>query len=592
MLLAPEGDPNAPDIPTPRSYAEAIVGEYSSLWQIAMDAEMGVDFFETFSPTPKMTTLWVLLHVAAQCDYELHSLDFSTAFLQDSLHEEIWLRRSPNFTGSFPPGTQSLPPLPTSPASPCLPCVEGRQRATPQSSSFPPMIAPLKTLHMDMWGPAHVNGQGHERYFLLVVDDYTRYTTIFPLRSKGEVPDVLIPWIHAVGLQLRERFREDLPVLHLLYDIRGEFSSDLLQEFVVGRAFSSRQWTSSLPALFPASSLAFPLTRLADSSTTPPRAMSSPLKTSCLMSRTPFTVSSPTTLPLSPPPLLFLAPGPPPVDSLPPQGPAPSGVSQVDPLPGTVPVEVVVYSGAARGAASRGGESGGAEPGGAESGGAEPGGAKSEGGGSRGAEPWGAEALALEAMALVALELEELVLVELVLEALCGRSRTSFPFLSMFLVSRLLLALLLPYCVHRLTCCSRRYWPYCSIGLTPPYAIALVPESESASPQSVEGEFALGSDILEDRQEDFEFLAATVPRFASMLLALEGDPDAPDIPAARSYEEAITGPYSSQWQAAMDTEMASWKSTGTYVNAVPPSGVNIVDGMWIFWVKRLSGSPR
>ncbi|CAI7801799.1 unnamed protein product, partial [Closterium sp. NIES-54] len=53
-----------------------------------------------------MTTLWVLLHVAAQRDYELHSLDFSTAFLQGSLHEEIWLRHPPGFTGSFPAGTQ------------------------------------------------------------------------------------------------------------------------------------------------------------------------------------------------------------------------------------------------------------------------------------------------------------------------------------------------------------------------------------------------------------------------------------------------------------------------------------------------------
>ncbi|CAI7905047.1 unnamed protein product [Closterium sp. NIES-54] len=52
-----------------------------------------------------MTTLRVLLHVAAQRDYELHSLDFSTAFLQGSLHEEIWLRRPPRFTGSFQLGT-------------------------------------------------------------------------------------------------------------------------------------------------------------------------------------------------------------------------------------------------------------------------------------------------------------------------------------------------------------------------------------------------------------------------------------------------------------------------------------------------------
>ncbi|CAI7857710.1 unnamed protein product [Closterium sp. NIES-53] len=158
MLLAPEEDPDAPDIPNPRSYAEAIEGPYSSQWQAAMDAEMaswkstgtyvnevpppkanivsgmwifrvkrppgsppvfkaayvargfsqqqGVDFFQTFSPTPKMTTLRVLLHVAAQRDYELHSFDFSTVFLQGSLHEEIWLRRPPGFTGSFPAGTQ------------------------------------------------------------------------------------------------------------------------------------------------------------------------------------------------------------------------------------------------------------------------------------------------------------------------------------------------------------------------------------------------------------------------------------------------------------------------------------------------------
>ncbi|CAI7924826.1 unnamed protein product [Closterium sp. NIES-54] len=66
----------------------------------------GVDYFQTFSPTLKMTTLRVLLHVAAHRDYELHSLDFSTAFLQGSLHEEIWLRRPLGFTGTFPPGTQ------------------------------------------------------------------------------------------------------------------------------------------------------------------------------------------------------------------------------------------------------------------------------------------------------------------------------------------------------------------------------------------------------------------------------------------------------------------------------------------------------
>ncbi|CAI7931894.1 unnamed protein product [Closterium sp. NIES-54] len=65
-----------------------------------------MDYERILSPTPKMTTLRVLLHVAAQRDYELHSLDFSTAFLHGSVHEEIWSRRPPGFTESFPAGTQ------------------------------------------------------------------------------------------------------------------------------------------------------------------------------------------------------------------------------------------------------------------------------------------------------------------------------------------------------------------------------------------------------------------------------------------------------------------------------------------------------
>ncbi|CAI7885908.1 unnamed protein product [Closterium sp. NIES-54] len=122
-------------------------------------------------------------------------------------------------------------------------------------------------------------------------------------------------------------------------------------------------------------------------------------------------------------------------------------------------------------------------------------------------------------------------------------------------------------------------------------AASLVAESASVCPPSVGGECALSTDVLEDRQEEFQCFAAALPHLVSTLLAPEGDPDAPDIPTPRSYAEAIEGPYSSQWQAAMDAEMASWKSTGTYVDEVPPPGTNIVSGMWIFRVKRPLGSP-
>ncbi|CAI7733668.1 unnamed protein product [Closterium sp. NIES-54] len=123
------------------------------------------------------------------------------------------------------------------------------------------------------------------------------------------------------------------------------------------------------------------------------------------------------------------------------------------------------------------------------------------------------------------------------------------------------------------------------------YVTCLVAESESVCPPSVGGECALSTDVLEDRQEEFQCFAAALPHLVSTLIAPEGDPDAPDIPTPRSYAEAIEGPYSSQWQSAMDAEMASWKSTGTYVDEVPPPRANIVCGMWIFRVKRPPGSP-
>ncbi|GJP50363.1 hypothetical protein CLOM_g9487 [Closterium sp. NIES-68] len=39
----------------------------------------------------------------------------------------------------------------------------------------------------------------------------------------------------------------------------------------------------------------------------------------------------------------------------------------------------------------------------------------------------------------------------------------------------------------------------------------------------------------------------------------------------------------------MEQEMASWRSTCTYIDAVPPPGVNVVDGRWLFKVKRPLG---
>ncbi|CAI7790763.1 unnamed protein product [Closterium sp. NIES-53] len=273
---------------------------------------------------------------------------------------------------------RSLPPLASSPAPPCLPCVEGRQRAAPHSSSFPPTTAPLQTLHMDVWGPARVSGQGRERHFVLAVDDYTQYTMVFPLRSKSR----------------------DLPVLCLHSDRGGEFSSYLLREFCRGEGIlqsftlpdSPQQnviaecrialvmevaRTSMIHAAAPHFLWPFAVRYAAHQLNLWPR-VSLPETSPTLRwtgevgDASVFRVwgspslSLPLCPPPPPPPPLFLVLGPPPVDPLLPHGPPPSGVSQVDPLPSTVPIEVAGDLGAAQGTASGGAEFGGAEPGGTE----------------------------------------------------------------------------------------------------------------------------------------------------------------------------------------------------------------------------------
>ncbi|CAI7788506.1 unnamed protein product [Closterium sp. NIES-53] len=216
-------------------------------------------------------------------------------------------------------------------------------RAAPHSSEFPPTTAPLQTLDMDVWGPAPVGGTDQERYFLLVVDDYTRYISVFPLRRKACVSGVLIPWIPATRRQLRERFRRDLPVLRLHSDRGVRYAAHQLNLWPCGAislvrdAKASKLSSCTLRCVF----LGFP-------TDAPPWQFYHPRErrvfcsqdvtfdeSVCFYRLHPH-VSHP--VPLAP---LFLVPvPPPPVDPLPPQGHAPSGVSQLDPPPLVEPLEI------------------------------------------------------------------------------------------------------------------------------------------------------------------------------------------------------------------------------------------------------------
>ncbi|CAI7873215.1 unnamed protein product [Closterium sp. NIES-53] len=267
---------------------------------------------------------------------------------------------------------RSLPPLPPGPAPTCVPCVEGRQRAAPHSS-FPPTEAPLQTLHMDVWGPARVRGQGHEllRYFLARELQQRGQLRLAYVASQANTADVftkaLQPCDHQPCFAFLDwscdlLFSPTLPMGLLPIfccrlrsgTLRPAFPCRRLRPHCVGRGrfvmrrcsgsgvlvplSAIRAWTSSPPTPFPAPGLLF-------YHSTSRRVL--PSQDVTFYKLVPFYRLFPYRSAPLPPPPLFLAPGPSLVDPLPPHGPAPSSVSQVDPPPGAVPGEVVVDSGAA-----------------------------------------------------------------------------------------------------------------------------------------------------------------------------------------------------------------------------------------------------
>ncbi|CAI7922627.1 unnamed protein product, partial [Closterium sp. NIES-54] len=325
---------------------------------------------------------------------------------------------------------RSLPSLPPSPAPSWLACVEGRQRAAPHSSSFPSMTAPLQTLHMDVWGLARVSGQGRERYFLLSVSSSASVparTCLSCVCTLTEVTFTLLDPPQQIGIAERhiglvmEVARTSMihsAAPHFLWPFAVRYAAHQLNlwphvslpetsptplwmgkvaDASVFRVWGSRAFVRDTSAdklsarAIPCVFLGFPPDAPGWKFYHPTLRRVFPSQDVMFHESAPFYRLFPYRSAPPPPPPLFLAPGPPPIDPLPPQGPAPSGVSQVDPLPGTVSVEVAVASGAARGAASGGAEPGGAESEGAGSGGAEPVGAEPRGAEPAGVEPGGAE---------------------------------------------------------------------------------------------------------------------------------------------------------------------------------------------------------
>lgn len=57
----------------------------------------GIDYNETFSPTADITSVRVLMQLAAQYDLKLHQMDVKTAYLHAPIDCEIYMKQPEGF---------------------------------------------------------------------------------------------------------------------------------------------------------------------------------------------------------------------------------------------------------------------------------------------------------------------------------------------------------------------------------------------------------------------------------------------------------------------------------------------------------------
>src|SRR5215216_5536370 len=78
----------------------------------------------------------------------------------------------------------------------CSACEKGKQtRASFKSKQISSISSPLQLLHMDLFGPVNVQSIGGKKYTLVIVDEYSRYTWVFFLRSKSDAPEEIIMFV-------------------------------------------------------------------------------------------------------------------------------------------------------------------------------------------------------------------------------------------------------------------------------------------------------------------------------------------------------------------------------------------------------------
>ena len=110
----------------------------------------------------------------------------------------------------------------------CPACEMGKmKKSSHKSKPFPNTKSPLHLLHMDLCGPMRIQSINGKKYVLVIVDDFSRYTWVFFLRSKDETPEQIINFLKVTQVNLQ------LPVRIIRSDNGTEFKNKTLDSYLI-----------------------------------------------------------------------------------------------------------------------------------------------------------------------------------------------------------------------------------------------------------------------------------------------------------------------------------------------------------------------
>ncbi|PKU71144.1 Retrovirus-related Pol polyprotein from transposon TNT 1-94 [Dendrobium catenatum] len=89
----------------------------------------------------------------------------------------------------------------------CVSCKMCKSHKLPFDLSTNRTNKPLQLLHSDVWGPSPVTTHHGFRYYLLIIDDYSRYCWLFPLVFKSDVVQHFIRFIAFIEKQTHHKVK-------------------------------------------------------------------------------------------------------------------------------------------------------------------------------------------------------------------------------------------------------------------------------------------------------------------------------------------------------------------------------------------------